>query len=45
MTANPSKFQSITIGNNSKHVDEFEINNDLGIKVENYVALLGVQNE
>ena len=43
MTANPSKFQSITIGNNSKHIDEFEINNDLRIKVENSVTLLGVE--
>ena len=43
MTANPSKFQAITIGNKDKHIDHFEIDTNFKIKVDSNVTLLGVQ--
>ena len=43
MTANPSKFQAIAIGNKDKQFDHFKINNDLKIKIDNIVTLLGVE--
>ena len=43
MTANPSKFQAITIGNKDKNIDHFEINSEFKIKVDSNVTLLGVQ--
>ena len=43
MTANPSKFQSLIIGNNENHVKAFQISNDFEINVSNEVTLLGIQ--
>ena len=43
MTANPSKFQSLIIGNNDHHVKTFQISNDFEINVSNEVTLLGIQ--
>ncbi len=43
MTANPSKFQAIKVGNKAKSIDHFVINDDFKIKVESNVTLLGVE--
>ena len=43
MTANPSKFQAITIGNKDKNIDYFKINSEFKLKVDSNVTLLGVQ--
>ncbi|MCP3922493.1 MAG: reverse transcriptase family protein [Desulfobacterales bacterium] len=43
MTANPSKFQAITIGSKDKNIDDFEIDTNFSIKVDNIVTLLGVE--
>ena len=43
MTANPSKFQSLIVGNNENHVKAFQISNDFEINVSNEVTLLGIQ--
>ena len=43
MTANPSKFQAIAIGNKGKHIEKIEINNEFKITVDSNVTLLGVE--
>ena len=42
MTANPSKFQAIAIGDKVNHKEEIEINNKFKITVDSNVTLLGV---
>ena len=43
MTANPSKFQAITIGSKDKCINEFEIDQEFAIQIKKNVTLLGVQ--
>ena len=49
MTANPSKFQSLIVGNNDNHITEFSINDEqlkFGFKINvssEIVTLLGIQ--
>ena len=43
MTANPSKFQSLIVGNNGNHITEFHINDNFKIDISNEVTLLGIQ--
>ncbi len=42
MTANPSKFQAITIGNKDKDLEHFKIDANLNIKIDDKVTRLGV---
>ena len=43
MTANPSKFQSLIVGNNDNHITEFRIIDCFNINVSSEVTLLGIQ--
>ena len=43
MTVNPSKFQSLIVGNNENHITEFSINDGFKINVSSEVTLLGIQ--
>ena len=43
MTANPSKFQAITIGSKTAHIEDFNIDTDFSISVDKNVILLGVE--
>ena len=43
MTANPSKFQSLIVGNNDNYITEFSINDGFKINVSSKVPLLGIQ--
>ena len=43
MTGNPSKFQSLIVGNNDYHITEFSINDGFKINVSSEVTLLGIQ--
>ncbi len=40
MTADPSKFHAIAIGNKDQQFNHFEINSDFKIKIDNFVTLL-----
>ena len=43
LTANPSKFQSLIVGNNDNHITEFFINDGFKINVSSEVTLLGIK--